>query len=903
MALDAGTTLGPYEVTGLIGQGGMGEVYQARDTKLDRDVALKVLPEAFTSDPDRLARFEREAKVLASLNHPNIGTIYGLEEAEGVKALVLELIEGPTLADRIKQGPIPIDEALPIAKQIAEALEAAHEAGVIHRDLKPANIKVRADGTVKVLDFGLAKALAGDVPAADLSQSPTMTATVGGTREGVILGTAAYMSPEQARAKLLDKRTDIWSFGCVLFEMVTGDAVFGRETLSDTVAGILERQPPWDSLPPSTPPALRRLLRRCLAKDRRERLSGAADARLEIEDARGASAEDAIVSASTGKLPTRRRTVTFLAACGLFALATGGAVWQAMRPAPLQVTRFSITPASDASLGLSGVWRDLAIAPAGRRLVWVGANSSQLLTRELNSLAVTALTGLGTPGHPVFSPDGEWIAFFDGGTTLRRVAARGGSPITVTRISGLPRGVSWGPNETLFFATGDTSTGLQRVLETGGEPEVLTTPDRATGEVDHLWPEVLPGGQAVLFTVIRSGGIEEPEVAVLDLVTGDQRLLVEGGSHAQYAPTGHLVYVRAGTLYGEAFDLDSLTVVGPRARVLDEDVMTTSFGAAAVSISADGTLLYVPGGQRASRTLVLVDREGNEEVLPAPPRAYTYPRFSPDGTKVAVDVRDQENDIWIWDLTRVTSLRRLTFNAAQDWYPVWTPDGQRIIFASGREGPNNLFWLAADGSGAVERLTENPSNQYPYSISSDGTRLVFREDGSGGGNDLIVLELEGNRTATPLVKTPFNELNGELSPDGRWLAYQSNETGEYEIYVRPFGQAEGQQQVSSEGGTRPVWARDGRELFYLETRDGTSALEGVVMSVPVDEIGATNTFTHRAPARLFAGTYYWGGANPGRTYDVSPDGKFLMVKEGGGSATFVVVENWFEELKARVPVN
>ena len=506
MPLTAGTTLGPYSVTAKIGEGGMGEVYQARDTKLDRDVALKVLPEAFTSDPDRLARFEREAKVLASLNHPNIGSIYGLEEAEGVKALVLELIEGPTLADRIKQGPIPIDEALPIAKQIAEALEAAHEQGVIHRDLKPANIKVKDDGTVKVLDFGLAKAFAGDASDPDLSQSPTVTAA--GTREGVILGTAAYMSPEQARGKPLDKRTDIWSFGCVLFEMVTGDAVFGGQTLSDTIANVLDREPRWETVPTGMPPAVGRVLRRCLARDPRQRTRDIGDARLELQKAASGEDEEGAVG-SVGSVVAPRPTGwsrTVLVA--LVAAAVGGLAAAAFltidTPAPSeQVTHVALALSPPGRLDGDDGTPSVTLSPDGSKVVYTAyaRGRKRLYVRSLDELASNELlhASISIPRSPFISPDGGSVAYFNNVSTLRRMPIDGG-PSTVICLTGFePGGGSWGPDGSIIFATDDPATGLRLVSASSGEPELLTTP--AADEGDHLFPEFLPGGSAVLFTI------------------------------------------------------------------------------------------------------------------------------------------------------------------------------------------------------------------------------------------------------------------------------------------------------------------------------------------------------------------------------------------------------------------
>ena len=510
MSWNVGSRLGHYQVTALIGEGGMGQVYQATDTQLHRQVALKILPEAFATDPDRLARFQREAQVLASLNHPNIAAIYGIEEAEGTRALVLELVEGPTLADRIRQGPIPLDEALPIAKQIAEAVEAAHEAGVIHRDLKPANVKVRDDGTVKVLDFGLAKALAGDRPGADLSQSPTVTATVGGTREGVILGTAAYMSPEQARGKLLDRRTDIWSFGCVLYEILTGRSPFLGETLSDTIAKVLDREPDWEVLPRNTPALVRRLLRRCLDKDPRERLRDIGDARVEIREAETAPLTEGVASMPIASHAVGWRRAMPWVAGVMLAVITGLAVWTLMRPGPLTPqshARYVVTTPPDGPLRLEGGQADVAISPDGTRLVYQssrpgGYAARQLYVRHIDQLDATPLRGSERAHSPFFSPDGSWVGFQDiVDNTLKRVSILGGQPQTIANMGAALGGATWGPDNTIVFAsrTGD-NTGLWRVPAVGGEPEVLTTIDSEQGQTGHRYPHVLPNGRAVLFT-------------------------------------------------------------------------------------------------------------------------------------------------------------------------------------------------------------------------------------------------------------------------------------------------------------------------------------------------------------------------------------------------------------------
>jgi serine/threonine-protein kinase len=903
LALTPGTRLGPYEVTAQIGVGGMGEVYRATDTNLGRQVAIKVLPKAFAQDADRLARFEREAKTLASLNHTNVAQIYGLERSHDTTALVMELVEGPTLADRIAQGAIPLDEALPIAKQIAEALEAAHEHGIIHRDLKPANIKVRRDGTVKVLDFGLAKALDSSPGVTDVSQSPTITSPAM-THMGVILGTAAYMSPEQAKGRAVDKRSDIWAFGCVLYEMLTGKRAFGGETVSETLADVLKSDPSWATLPSEIPSTLRNVLRRCLEKDPRQRVHDIADVRLALEGAfETAPAETTAVAVPRLRV-WQRPAVAAVIAVSLIATA-GLAVWALMRPAASRPVWLTVALPAGQTLSFTATDFDpgLAISADGTRIVFTnGGSPPQLYVRGLDQLESQPLKGLGWPVAPFMSPDGNWVGFFDG-AILKKVTVRGGPAVTICDVGGAggpgnagSRGASWGPDDTIVFATSDPAKGLLRVSAGGGEAEVLTTPDAKKGELDHYWPEVLPGGRAVLFTIVpTTGGIANARIAVLNLRTGEQKVLVPGGSYPRYVPTGHIVYGVAGTLRALAFDLDRLEVRSDPVPVLQR-VVTNATGAASYSVAQDGSLVYFAGEvQDVANTLVWVNRQGREEPIDAPPRTYNYPRISPDGTKVALDIRDQDNDIWIWDVTRET-LTRLTFDLGSDRFPVWTPDGRRIAFTSMRAGASNLFWQAADGTGPVERLTESANEQNPTSFSPAGTRLVFYEVTSSSARDIVVLPLEGERRASPLVQTTFNERDAEVSPDGRWVAYGSNESGQSEVYVRPFPDVDGGHwQVSTGGGTRPLWARSGRELFYLVE-------PGRMMSV---SIPPGPTFAAGKPQVMFEGRYYTGG---GRSYDVSPDGRrFLMIKEARPTgevpppAQLIVVQNWTEELKRLVP--
>ena len=933
MPLTAGAHLGAYEIVAAIGAGGMGEVYRARDTKLNRDVAIKVLLPAVANDPDRLARFSREAQVLASLNHPKIAQIFGLERQEGrdgqdthaTSFIVMELVEGPTLQERLRTGglrvgslqpldsslqpqrALPLDEALPIAKQIAEALEATHEQGIIHRDLKPANIKVRPDGAVKVLDFGLAKAMdtgpGGSGPSGGpggLTNSPTLSMRA--TQARMILGTAAYMSPEQARGSAVDRRADLWALGAVLYEMLTSTRLFDGATVSDTLAHVLTREPDWTVLPPNTPPSIRRLLRRCLEKDRKRRLDSASAARLEIEDALTAPTE---VSPTTAVTTASRRVGPVAIASVLGgALVAALAVWILMRPAaavPAPPTRFTITPPAALPLTPQGLDRDVALAPDDSFLVY-RAGSGQMVVRRLDRLDASALAGVTNARAPFVSPDSRWIGFVENVYSLKKVAVSGGSPIALARLpGGGPRGASWVDDATIIVATNDQKTGLLRVPAGGGEPTVLTTPDPAHGEVGHWFPSALPGGRAVLFT-IAAAQQANVQIVVLDLQTGQRTTLLRGGSDAHYVASGHLVYVAGGALFAVRFDLARRAVVGDPVRVV-EGVSVSTQGAANTAVTLAGTLLYVPSGAGGAtlRSLVWVDRQGHETPIPAPPRAYLSARLSPDSTRVVVNAYDQENDIWVWDLARQT-LTRLTFDPAIDAAPVWTPDGRRLVFASNRGGVYNLYARAADGTGTEVRLTTSANLQAPTSVTHDGAFVVGYEFRPKTGSDLVRVALDGAAggrgasAAAGLVETPFTERNAEVSPDGHFLAYESDDSGRFEIYVRPFPDvATGRWQVSTGGGTQPVWTRGGRELVYL---DGATHLT----AVPVETTGST--FRAGTPATLVTTVY----ATPDlyRSYDVSPDGQwFLMIKQDTGqtapSPSFVVVQNWFEELKRLVP--
>jgi serine/threonine-protein kinase len=914
VALVPGTRIGPYEILAAVGAGGMGEVYRARDTKLQRDVAIKILSGTFAGDLDRIERFSREAQLLASLNHPNIAHIHGFDDTT-TPALVMEFIDGPTLADRIAKGAIPLDEALPIASQIAEALEAAHDHGVIHRDLKPANIKVRPDGAVKVLDFGLAKAFE---PAGSVAGNATMSPTLSlhATQAGLILGTAAYMPPEQAKGRPVDRRADLWSFGCVLYEMLTGRQPFVGETISDVLAKVIERDPDWSALPPTTPNSVRTLLRRCFEKDRRRRLDSAAMARIEIDEASRPQPREEHAAVAINSRKTRRGWPAWAAVA--LALTIGSAAviatWAATRrpvtvPSPL--ARFAIALPTGEPLAFSINDRDLAIAPDGSRIAYAAGAQAQLMVRALDQLDATPLPGVTNARAPFFSADGRWICFFDrldeGVTTgptgqrgaLKKVSTSGGPPITIASLTGASRGASWGPDDTIVFATSDPATGILRVRAAGGESEVLTTPDAAQGERDHYFPSMLPGGRGLLFTIATKAGSFHYQVAVRDLQTGQQRTLIQSGSHAEYVDTGHLVYADGGALWAVPFDPVAMEVRGDPVP-LPEQVLT--LGAANFTVSKSGTLVYMPVNASEARSLVWVTREGREEPTGAPPRGYATARIAPDGTRAVLQITEGKSDVWTWDFTRQVMVR-LTVGPNRFFAPIWAKDGGAVFYGSvipTAEGWN-LYRRSADGAGAASALTTGPGQKRINTVSPDGTHLVFEEETAAGDYDLMLLSLEGTPRVEPLLNTPFDERNAAVSPDGRWMAYESNESSQSQIYVRPFPNVGdgGPYQISTSGGRTPLWSPTGHDLFFV---NGSSVMAANVQVSPTFNAGSPVKLFD-APWLLLDGRFANSGTN--RTYDVSPDGRrFLMIKlnaADGGASRMILVQNWFEELKAKAP--
>ena len=896
MPLNPGSRLGPYEIVAPLGAGGMGEVYRARDTKLNREVALKVLPDSFVNDADRLARFTREAQTLASLNHPNIAHIHGLEESGPsagsgqavVRALVMELVEGDDLSVLIGRGPTPMDEALAIARQIAEALEAAHEQGIIHRDLKPANIKVRADGVVKVLDFGLAKAMEpASAVSASVSAPPTIT-TPAMTRTGMILGTAAYMSPEQAKGRPVDKRADIWAFGSLLFEMLTGQRTFPGEDLSETMASVLKTDPAWTQLPAGTPAGIRRLLRRSLAKDPRQRLSDMRDARLEIDEAL-AGASDPVVrlSSAPGRPPWRLGAVLVLGA--LACAAVGGALAWTLRPppalGPARVSRLAVTLTPGDELDTTA--RSVVMSPDGTELAYLAIRGGvrKVFLRALDSLESRSLAGTDGAQSPFFSPDGRWIGFF-AGNKLKKISAGGGAPEEVCEAPGFWGG-AWAPNDVIYFAAGPMSA-LWQVPAAGGPPKPFTTLNRERGEVSHRWPQVLPGGSAVLFTVWTGPGVDESHVH-LQTLQGERRELVRGGHTGAYV-AGQLIYYRRGTLMAVPFDVARLEAVDRQPVIVGEGVLENA-EVAAYAASDTGVLAWLPGRPYSFETsLVWVDRRGSPTPVPIQARAYQNPRLSPDAKQVAYSVKEGQVDLWVYDFVRDVASRLQADGSSQA--PVWTPDGQRLAYRATRRGTRNLFWRMADGSGTEERLTTGEGSAVPADWTRDGAELVYENTILTTGQDIWILDRRDGRSR-PLVQTRFDEMHPRLSADGRWIAYTSNESGRYEVYVQAFPVAGARSQISTDGGWEPVWNPNGRELFY-RTQNGHR-----MMAV---SIATTPRFSPGTPTKLFEGQFVPQGTATAN-YDVSPDGqKFLMVADSNETPRQInVALNWLEELKAKVP--
>jgi len=865
----------------------MGEVYRARDSKLKRDVAIKILPDAFAREPERISRFEREAEALGSLSHSNIATVHDFEQSAGRHFLVMELVEGETLADRVMRGALPIEEALGIAGQIAQALEAAHQKGIVHRDLKPSNVKFAGDGRLKVLDFGLAKCFGDDVASIEPANSPTVLA---GTAAGLILGTAAYMSPEQARGQSVDKRTDIWALGCVLYEMLTGRPAFGSDNLSDTIAAVLRGEPNWRRLPDQTPPRICLLLQRCLRKDPRQRVHDAADVRIELDDAGTASSPPAMGTPSS---PAVRLAPIALAWLGAAVIAST-LWWLGARSSGETATPIHLSLVSS-SLTSSALYlnanHQVAISPDGKVIVYVAnhAGKRQLFLRSIGESESRPIDGTEQARTAFFSADSRWIAFGNA-RELQKVAVSGGSPIPICKLSSTGfYGGDWGKDDTIVFVP-DYSAGLWSVPAQGGTPRPLLEIDAKHDRVLFVDPDILPDGKGVLFTMASGRAIaaDEQDIAVLRAGAREPQVVVRGGSNARYLPTGQIVYVRAGALLSVDFDLSTFTVTGTPVTVM-EGLGRTWSGDANYTVSDNGTLVYEPdSGIRPGRLLAMIDRKG--QVRPITARA-NFGEFSisPNGRSIAARLFAINDDIWIYDVATGTPLR-LTVDPRDEIHPTWAPpDGARIAFGTRTDG---IFWQPADGSGQRELLSKGEYVRYPESFSPDGKSMAFVEIHPSRQRDIWVMPLDGERQARPLLTSDSDEWGASFSPDGRWLAYVSNETGRDEIFIRPVGSAGGRKRLSSEGGVEPVWGPGGGELFYmkgdklwvvgLDLDRNPVGRDRILLTVPkLDDLESD-------------------AANP--EYDVMPDGERFIFNLGSSASAathYNVVLNWFLELKNR----
>jgi len=897
MSFSAGTRLGHYEIVAPIGAGGMGEVYNARDTKLDREVAIKVLPPALAQDPERLSRFEREAKVLASLNHPNIAQIYGIEESSTHRALVMELVPGETL-----KGPLPLPDALRVAGQIAHALQAAHDKGIVHRDLKPANIIITPQGVVKVLDFGLAKLTESAAPSADPANSPTLTMRA--TQAGMVMGTAAYMAPEQARGQHdVGRRADIWAFGVVLYEMLTGQQLFQGSTISDILAAVLKVEPDLSAAPVEVRP----LLERCLQKEPQKRLQAIGDWELlvNVGQAHGLS------STGHGPVPPGRLPWAVAAALAVVSIALGVLLWRATRPVDRPLMRFSADLGPEA---VEGPRITAAISPDGARLAFAArgpAGKEQLATRLLDQATATLLPGTENAVDPFFSPDGQWIGFFADGK-MKKISVRGGAAVTLCDAPAA-RGASWGEDGWIVVSLSQSTTlsgALSRVPEAGGTPQAISNPGDK-GEVVHRWPQILPGGQVVLFTGHTiTAGFDNASIGVLSLKTGQWKDVQRNGYFGRYLPSGHLVYVHQGTLFAVGFDLDRLEVRGTPTPLLENVAGNEAVGAGQFDVARNGTLVYLSGkSSTVNFPVAWMESTGKMDPLLPSPGLYFAPRFSPDGKRLALAVgAPGAGDIQIYDWQRDT-MTRLTFTQG-NLFPVWTPDGRHIAFGSLNAGTYSVRWIRADGAGEQQTLLQSKGAQRPHSFSPDGKRLAFTEVGGDTGFDLWTLPLDLSEPEHPqpgkpelFLRTPFNEMEPAFSPDGRWVAYTSNESGRFEVYVRPFpgGIPSGSTkwQISTAGGRYPIWSSNGRELFY-ETPDNRIMVSTYTAKADSFAADKPRLWSNTQIMDLF-GTAVWN-------LDLSPDGKRFAVfprpeatGEQKGSVHVTVLLNFFDELRRRVP--
>jgi Tol biopolymer transport system component/predicted Ser/Thr protein kinase len=906
MSLTSGTRLGPYEVLTPLGAGGMGEVYRARDTRLDRTVAVKILPSHLSNDPTLRQRFEQEAKAVSSLNHPHICALYDVGHQDGTEFLIMEYLEGETLARQLEKGALPLVQVLKYGVEIADALDKAHRQGIIHRDLKPGNIMITKSGA-KLLDFGLAKAA---VPlATGMTLTAAVTRTTPVTQPGTIVGTFQYMSPEQIEGKELDSRSDIFSFGAVLYEMLTGERAFQGKSQLSVASAILEKEPaPISTIKPLTPPALDRAIRRCLAKDPEDRWQTARDLLLELKWIAEAGSQ---VGVPALLVPQRRvREGLAWAAAAAFILTTVafaiGFGLRAPKP-PSQPMRLTAEIGADANL-FTDVGPAAILSPDGARLAFVASGSDQkrrIYVRWLDQFQATVLSGTDNARDPFFSPDGQWLGFFADGK-LKKISVQGGPVVTLCNVSN-DRGGSWGEDGTIVF-TPEFRVALSKISAAGGIPQPLTILDQQAGEITHRWPQVLPGGKAVLFTSSTHGvNYEDSDIVVYSTASGQRKTVLRGGFHARYLHSGHLVYVHEGTMFAVPFDLKRLEATGQPTPILEGVVSVPINGGAQFSFSETGNLIYIAGRSGAQNVAIdWMDREGKFSPLREAPADYYFPAFSPDGKRLALTINDVKGgNIWVYEWEK-DILTRLTFAGDQNISPAWTPDGQRIVYSSLEIGRTyNLWWKRADGAGDAQRLTESKSGQSGASWRSDGKVLAFAQLNPATNWDIMTLTVDGDEKSgwkfgqpNPFLNSSFEELSPAFSPDGRWLAYASDESGEYEVYVRPFPGPGGKWQISTGGGSFAKWSRNGKDLFY-RTQDNkvmvaTYTVSGDSFHADKPRLWSPGQFTSRLSS-IFAASF-----------DLHPDGKrFAVLRSGTGEVPKVdkvsLISNFFDELNRKVP--
>ncbi len=916
MQLPPQTRLGNYEILSSLGAGGMGEVYRARDLKLNRDVAIKILPKAFSHDSERVSRFQREAHILASLNHSSISAIHDFQEAAGTHFLVLELVEGETLAQRLSRGRLPVDEALEVCIQVAEALEAAHGKDVLHRDLKPGNIQVTANGRVKVLDFGLAKIMQPEEPAAGNSNSPTLLIS-GGTADGVILGTAAYMSPEQTRGRTVDRATDLWAFGCVLFEALTATQAFNGEDVAEILANVMKSEPDWKSLPEDTPPVVRSLLRQCLQKQSKNRLNSASAAKIMLEDALRTPSTDVPAASGPRALRAGWKVVLPLLAASMIAGAIGA--WS-LRPPP-SVDRGVTRASLDLAPAEGFVARDrpnrlaVAVSPDGRTIIFTGlrGGTAQLFKRALDAPEATPMPGTEGARGPFFSPDGRWVGFWSR-NKLKKAPLDGGPPVEIcdvpTNNAGL-FGTSWGSDDTIVFSA--HGTGIAKVPAGGGTPSDVTRADAAKSEINHLHPQLLPGGKAMLYTIGPNLTDWEQTSIVAESLENNQRYtLVRGGADPHFVSTGHLLYMKSGVLMAVGFDAERLELKGSPVAVLDNVMQAVNTGwrgdetgIGQFSVADNGTLVYIAGGitpTASRRELVWVNRKGEVSRLAPPPGAYFAPRVSPDLKRIAVHAQKEgsrEYMVWSYDMDRQT-MTRLSLEEDQ-CCPVWSPNGKSIAIRSVVSSMFEIIRIPVRATGDRERLIARPFNVVPTSWSSQNV-IAFTEV-NNSLSEVWTLSLD-DRKPKPLLQGPLSFNHPAFSPDGRWIAYSSTESGTQEVYVQAFPGPGDKTRISTNGGNSPAWAADGELFYQRRAESGTQ-----IMAVDID---TRKGFAAGKPHLLFEGSYLVN--NPMRGYDVAPDGQhFVLIRafaepepakaaQPSPAPQMHVVLNWTEELKRRVPV-